>query len=99
MKTVNTKLRESILNEALECFKATQQIATIWKIDEFAHWEIHQQFTGTQYLRQIGLATFEFLGIELVAFNKLPKGRIVLKAGENSVGAFSIQTDCGEADE
>jgi hypothetical protein len=91
MKTVNTKLRESILNEALECFKATQQIATIWKID--------QQFTGTQYLREIGLATFEFLGIELVECNKLPKGLIVLKAGENSVGAFSIQTDCGEADE
>lgn len=67
------------------------QTATVWQVDPKAHHAILANARFGEYRASLDIREpFEFLGIKIEVDPALPENRVVLKAGKNTVGAFTI---------
>jgi hypothetical protein len=67
------------------------QTATVWQVDPEARRSILANARLGEYRSSLDISEpFEFLGIKIEVDPTLPENRVVLKAGENTVGAFTI---------
>lgn len=70
---------------------ATMQEPTSWRVDPNANTEITMNARFGEYRGSLDPSTpMQFLGIDVIIDDSLPPNRVVLKAGKNSVGAFTI---------
>lgn len=83
-----------------ECWKArihaksTGQTATIWKVEYSAKLEIKKHFTGSGHLMQSAkTGELLFMGLPVKIDTRLPRGRVLLIAGENTVATFDVLDD------
>lgn len=72
--------------------KSTGQTATAWNVEFDAKLEIKRHFTGSGHLLETN-DEFLFLGLPVRVVDGLPRGRVVLIAGENSVATFDVLDD------
>lgn len=78
--------------------RSSGQKATEWIVDPFALSELEHSFTATDHLtREPNNGRFRFMGLPVQIDTHSPVGRMVLKAGENTVGAFNVDPSAIDA--